>query len=436
MNVQRLHIKVKDINQKSCEISLNASKSLLSRDLIIRSILRLPADPDSDNNECVDIEVLKQACKTLRVREGRSAQGGSEDTIHIYIHQSGTAMRLMTALLAISEGTFVLQGDPQVQRRPIAPLVSALRDIGADITYIEADGHLPLKIRGQKLRSRGIIDTTGWESSQYVSALLLIAPKVEGGLSLRRQKKEGSTPYISLTMARMSAYGVPVEWQEDILTVYPQDYKEIPDKAVELDWSGAGYWYSFLCLHPTLPSIRLPGLFLSDSLQGDKVVASLFKPLGIDTIEDEDGIRIVKTAPQAVPQTASIDLSHHPDLFPTLAVTYAMLGMPMHFTGLESLSLKESNRFESVSAGLKALGFSDGVSHDRSTFTYEGTPRNTTNQPTLIDSHDDHRIAMSFAVAGAVLSKGIYINNTDCVSKSYPKFWNELSKVADITPSH
>lgn len=419
---------------KKCEmLLLNRSKSIFSRDIIVRCLLGRAISTDAYEDESKDIQVLLEACHEvykcyLLCKERKISS-------RIYIHQSGTAMRLMTALLACTEGSFVLEGDPQVQKRPVAPLVDALRSLGADISYIENEGYLPLHIEGRRLTSRGAIDARGWDSSQYVSALLLIAPYVGGGLEVLRSREDSSTPYIDLTIEQMKRYGASVTWAGDLITVSDTPYREPRAPKDERDWSSAGYWYQLLALHPELSELSLPRLSLSDSLQGDKIVAKFFEALGISTAEDGEGITLTKRTHTTSDQgnIPTIDLSHHPDLFPTLAVTYAILGRAVHFVGLRSLAIKESNRLDTVLFGLRAIGFTEGITYDNDTFSYDGTPRNIPSHP-IIDSHDDHRIAMSFAIVGATLPSGLTIEGAESVRKSYPAFWDELSKVATLHP--
>lgn len=413
---------------------LSRSKSIYSRDIIIRNILGKPIPAGEHRDESKDIQILLEACEALSKCYLMCKDHNLSSPV--YIHQSGTAMRLMTALLSCSEGSFILRGDPQVQKRPIAPLVDALKTLGADITYMDKEGHLPLLIRGRNLASHGTIDARGWESSQYVSALLLIAPKVKGGLRLLRSRQDGSTPYIDLTIEQMKRYGASVVWQGDLITVSDTPYRLPPQITDERDWSSAGYWYQLLALHPDLSELYLPGLFFTDSLQGDKTVAKLFEAFGIYTAESSGGVTLSKRIPTDPDQgeVPTIDLSHYPDLFPTLAVTYAMLGRSVHFVGLRSLAIKESNRLDTVLSGLRAMGFTDGLRYDSDTFSYDGTPRNPSSTPIIIDSHDDHRIAMSFAIAGATMPIGLTVEGAESVRKSYPAFWDELSKVATLRP--
>lgn len=412
-------ISPKPIEATSLTLSLNRSKSVYSREIVIRYLSGQAVTPEETSCECEDIEVLLKACHTA-ASAPRSPQ-------NIYIHQSGTAMRLMTAALASQQGDFVLHGDPQVTRRPIAPLVDALRALGAEISYIEEEGRLPLRIKGCDLTASNSIDTRGWASSQYISALLLIAPMVRGGLRIRRDRADASTPYIDLTIAQMQAYGAEVSWLGDLISVSEKPYTSPSTNIDERDWSSASYWYQLLALHPTLKEISLPHLRYTDSMQGDKVVAQLFEPLGIQTTESSEGIHLRKHPISKSLTTPTIDLSHHPDLFPALALAYVGLGRTVRFEGLRHLSIKESSRIDAVVEGLCALSMSEGISYDTESLTYDGTKHQTRTQPPTIDSHGDHRIAMAFGILGACLPYGIEILGKECVRKSYPAFWDELS---------
>lgn len=430
---QKVQISLKRLLKKSESLLLNRSKSVYSRDIVIRCLMGEGVHDDRKECESKDIEILLEACGSLS--KSPLLPKDYDSVRRVYVHQSGTAMRFMTALLACTDGVFLLDGDPQVRRRPIAPLVESLRGIGGHIAYLGAEGHLPLSIEGGRLSSGGAIDARGWDSSQYVSALLLVAPYVEGGLTVFRSRQDGSTPYIDLTIRQMKRYGASVTWVDDLITVSDTPYHASRQPKDERDWSSAGYWYQLLALHTDLSGLYLPGLYLSDSLQGDKVVAEIFEALGISTAEDSEGITLTKHADKDLKEDnvpITIDLSHHPDLFPTLAVTYAMLGKAIHFTALRSLAIKESNRLDTVLSGLRAMGFTEGITCDDDTFSYDGSPRKIPSVPIIIDSHDDHRIAMSFAVAGATLLSGLTIEGAESVRKSYSAFWDELSKVATL----
>ena len=432
---QKVEICRKKLLKKHEILLVNRSKSIYSRDIIIQNLLGTPISTDDHTSESEDIRILLEACD--KASKNSFTSKDQKLNCHIYIHQSGTAMRLMTALLARTPGSFVLDGHPQARKRPLAPLVTALRSLGAEITYMEDEGYLPLRIEGHKLVSRETIDARGWESSQYVSALLLIAPETDGGLRILRRREDGSTPYIDLTIEQMKRYGASVTWEDDLITVSHSPYHKSRPAKYEMDWSSAGYWYQLLALHPGLSELHLPGLSLSDSHQGDKVVAKLFEVLGISTTEDCEGIILAKhtTADLRRHIVPTIDLSHYPDLFPTLAVTYAMLGIAVRFVGLRSLVIKESNRLDAVFSGLCAMGFTGSLSYNGDTFSYDGSSRIIPSIPIVIDSHDDHRIAMSFAVVGATIPSGLTIEGADSVRKSYPAFWNELAKVATLKPS-
>lgn len=286
----------------------------------------------------------------------------------LHLDNAGTAMRFLTAFAAQCEGTdIVLEGCERMHHRPIGPLVDALRSMGADITYIGEEGFPPLRIRGKRLEKRPVtVDTS--LSSQFVSALELIGVPCIAP----------ATPYIYITRAMV------------------KDYARYHQTPVEKDWSAAAFWYEYVALHGG--EITLPGLSL-DSIQGDKVVAELFEPLGVYTEAIEGGIR-VHGAQCTMHDARCIDFSACPDLYPAVMMTYHELGVPLQATGIETLAYKESNRLEVVDRMLS-------------------TPK----EEVIITAHD-HRIAM------AALAAGRRVDDEECIGKSYPTFKEQLCKLS------
>lgn len=393
-------------------IKLPASKSISNRALIISALAGVKTMPRNISN-CDDTEVIVRALR--------------DNPYEIDIKAAGTAMRFMTAYLAVTPGEHVITGTERMKHRPIKVLVDALRYLGADIEYIGEEGFPPLKIRGKALDG-GSIEIPGDVSSQYVSALLMIAPMLNGGLELHLTGNIISRPYIDLTIHTMHDYGARVEWTDvDTIVTEPTGYRE-REFIIENDWSGASYWYETLALMGDRESsIRIPGL-IDSSRQGDSGVRYLFSMLGVKT-SFEDGI---KTKPTTVTLKAmrsmlpklDFDFSGQPDLTQTLVVTCAAMNIPFHFTGLATLRIKESDRIEVLKREMRKLGFVIREENN-SELLWDGERCEATMKP--IDTYEDHRMAMAFAPA-AVKFPGLRINNPEVVTKSYPNFWKDLQQ--------
>ena len=393
-------------------IKLPASKSISNRALIISALAGVKTMPRNISN-CDDTEVIVRALH--------------DNPYEIDIKAAGTAMRLMTAYLAVTPGEHVITGTERMKHRPIKVLVDALRYLGADIEYIGEEGFPPLKIRGKALDG-GSIEIPGDVSSQYVSALLMIAPMLNGGLELHLTGNIISRPYIDLTIHTMHDYGARVKWTDvDTIVTEPTGYRE-REFIIENDWSGASYWYETLALMGDRESsIRLPGL-IDSSRQGDSGVRYLFSMLGVKT-SFEDGIKTkpttvtLKTMRSMLPKL-DFDFSGQPDLTQTLVVTCAAMNIPFHFTGLATLRIKESDRIEVLKREMRKLGFVIREENN-SELLWDGERCEATMKP--IDTYEDHRMAMAFAPA-AVKFPGLRINNPEVVTKSYPNFWKDLQQ--------
>ncbi|WP_315368259.1 3-phosphoshikimate 1-carboxyvinyltransferase [Prevotella koreensis] len=393
-------------------IKLPASKSISNRALIISALAGVKTMPRNISN-CDDTEVIVRALH--------------DNPYEIDIKAAGTAMRFMTAYLAVTPGEHVITGTERMKHRPIKVLVDALRYLGADIEYIGEEGFPPLKIRGKALDG-GSIEIPGDVSSQYVSALLMIAPMLNGGLELHLTGNIISRPYIDLTIHTMHDYGARVEWTDvDTIVTEPTGYRE-REFIIENDWSGASYWYETLALMGDRESsIRIPGL-IDSSRQGDSGVRYLFSMLGVKT-SFEDGIKTkpttvtLKTMRSMLPKL-DFDFSGQPDLTQTLVVTCAAMNIPFHFTGLATLRIKESDRIEVLKREMRKLGFVIREENN-SELLWDGERCEATMEP--IDTYEDHRMAMAFAPA-AVKFPGLRINNPEVVTKSYPNFWKDLQQ--------
>ena len=414
---------------------LPASKSISNRALVLNALSGAPMDYVTNISDCDDTRVLLEALSRLDSdrHEGRVAQ---EPPV-INIGAAGTAMRFLTALLAVTPGTYILTGTERMCHRPIGVLVEALRQLGAEIAYAGEEGFPPLRITGTSLRG-GTVELAGNVSSQYISALLMIAPELKERLTLCLTGEVVSRPYIDMTLAMMEDFGAQAYWNgTNSIIVEPQPYKPTP-YAVEADWSAASYWYErFLFSSGQNSKLGLRGLF-ANSLQGDSAVQEMFRQLSVETacmpsMKDNEPMATL-TRRGHLPKRFEWDFTKTPDLAQTLVVTCAMMGIAFRFTGLQSLRIKETDRIAALQTELAKLGVHVEVEGD-SVMQWAGPDAQPAGkipylQPlpdTAIDTYEDHRMAMAFAPAALVLGS-ININNPEVVSKSYPGFWEELER--------
>lgn len=319
----------------------------------------------------------------------------------------------------------VLLGSPRMHERPIKILVDALNELGADINYLEKTGFPPIEIFGfeQKNNQIGI---EGNVSSQYISALLMIAPLLKGGLELTLKNKISSKPYILMTLELMKYFGIDYEWKENIIYVREGKYN-MKNYAVEADWSAASYWYSLVALADVGTEIFMPHL-KKNSLQGDSIIAEIMNFFGIESHFESEGLRIVKVA-EAKDDVFLYDFTHCPDLAQTIVALCVGKNIRLQATGLESLSIKETDRTKALASEVAKLGFTF-YRKDEKTWILE--PKNTllTHQTSIIETYEDHRMAMAFAPLA--IRSPICIQNEQVVEKSYPNFWEEFRKLATI----
>lgn len=394
-------------------IELPASKSISNRALIINALNGNNTDI-RNLSECDDTVVLKQALENM------------PETIDI--HASGTAMRFMTAFLAQTSGTHIITGTQRMCQRPIAPLVSALRQLGAKISYIEQEGFPPLKIEGQPLHG-GIIEIDGNISSQFITALLLIAPTLDTGIDLRIRGNITSRPYIDLTVDVMQAFGADISWDSaNRIIVKPKPYSPPATYSVESDWSAASYWYEIIALMSDNENeVELCGL-TDGSRQGDSAVRYLFSMLGVKTTFSADNAPTpsarLKMHFRTLPRL-DYDFTNQPDIAQTLVVVCCMANIPFRFTGLSTLKIKETDRLQALQREMLKLGYIINEI-DGETLEWNGE-RCDADEIVTIETYNDHRMAMPLAAA-AVKKEGIRIMNPMVVEKSYPRFWDDLRR--------
>jgi len=397
--------------QLDVTINLPASKSISNRALIINALSGGDTIP-GNLSDCDDTEVIVRALRDM------------PETIDI--KAAGTAMRFMTAYLAVTDGVHTITGTERMRHRPIGILVNALRYLGADIEYLGEEGFPPLRISGHPLQG-GTLEIPGNVSSQYISALLMTGPVLESGLELKLTGDIISRPYIDLTLCTMRDFGAEVEWTgNDTIKVHPKNYVS-REYMIENDWSAASYWYEAVALcEDAEAEVRLTGLD-DGSLQGDSVVKYLFSMLGVKTIFEKNGggsldvVRLRKLNTR-LPRL-DYDFINQPDMAQTFVVCCAVMNIPFRFTGLASLKIKETDRIEALKTEMRKIGY---VIKDTggNELSWDGE-RCEPEADAAIDTYEDHRMAMSFAPV-AFKHPGLKINNPQVVSKSYPRYWEDM----------
>lgn len=464
----------------NASLDLPTSKSLCARALVVNHLCEQP----------VHLEGLSDCDDTQAILQGLEALRNSEDApLRVDIGAAGTAMRFLTALFAATpQLDVVITGSQRMQERPIGALVTALQAAGADISYVEKKGYPPLHIRGKQLEG-GTLTLPSNISSQYVSALLMIAPTMRHGLQLELVGKVASAPYIRMTMQVMKAFGVEVKWENNLISIESgQRYArtlsshcggtektaQTASYTIECDWTAASYWYEIVALHPDQTArVLLRGL-REASEQGDSVCARWFEALGVMTTFTAEGAVLKKSSippqvalecdnstsednelssqtddnfcesneclsqatchsSQAVHHSCKyappllLDFTAAPDLAQTFVVTCALLSRPFHFKGLESLRIKETNRIAALIAELQKLGkHIEAIGEGELRYTAQDDSPHA--QAITIATYDDHRMALAFAPA-ALLFPQLSIEHPEVVAKSYPHYWRDLSEL-------
>lgn len=380
-------------------VRLPSSKSLSNRALIIQKI----------SGKNIQINNLSEAGDTRILQE--CLNSGSKEK---NVSDAGTVMRFLTAYYACTESDVILKGSERMHERPIGILVDALKESGAEISYLEKEGFPPIHIKGKKLKG-GKIKIDAGVSSQFLSAILLVAPYFENDLILELNSNPVSSSYIRMTLSLMKYFGVEAEINGSAILIKKQQYQDgIYD--VEADWSSASYWYEMLAISGK-GEINFPGLNLN-SMQGDQIIADIMEKFGVRSIQNENSITAVsETDPE---KEFNYDFISCPDLLPACAVTCAGLGLPAMLIGLEALKIKESDRIAAISNELSELG-----SNIRSGHSFIQLFYGEISGGKKIHTYNDHRIALSFAPL-AILGYPVDIENPDVVKKSYPTFWNDL----------
>lgn len=394
-------------------IAISGSKSETNRLLLLKALYPAISLENASNSD--DSEVMANAL----------ALNLAPNTLNpslIDIHHAGTAMRFLTAYFAIQENQeVVITGSSRMKQRPIKILVEALQKMGAEITYQEKEGFPPIKIIGKKLVNSKVsllADT----SSQYISALLLIAPKLENGLELALEGKITSLPYIKMTLALLDELGIETEFVDNTIKVKPQPIIHKSQFIIESDWSSASYFYSIVALSEIGTTIKLSS-YKYNSLQGDSILSEIYKDFGVQTIFNMDNSITISKGTNSNLKYLSLDLNQAPDIAQTITVTCFGLGIGCQLTGLHTLKIKETDRLEALRIELGKLGAKITVTNN--SLTLETSAK--IESGIEISTYNDHRMAMAFAPLA--LKTDITIQDAEVVSKSYPAFWNDLKNI-------
>ena len=413
MSLYLNHTKTISINRK---VSISGSKSESNRLLILQQLF--PGIQLENLSNSDDTKLLQKAL-------GLSAANDQESEI-IDIAHAGTAMRFLTAYFAIQENkTTTLTGSKRMQERPIKVLVDALLEMGAAIEYLKKEGYPPLLIKGKRL-TKNKVSIRGDVSSQYISALLLIAATFPNGFELELEGKVTSIPYITMTLTLLNSIGIHTEFNDKKIIVAQYKNLQLKSKTyiVEPDWSSASYFYSLVALQAN-SKIELTG-FKKKSLQGDSVLPKIYKYLGVQTVFHDKGISIINNSFKDIQirhLNLDFDLNNTPDLAQTIAVTCLGLGIDCHLKGLHTLKIKETDRLQALKNELEKFGAK--VTLTAASLCLKSPEQLVPNRS--VATYQDHRMAMAFAPLS--LKVPLLIENPNVVTKSYPEFWKDFNSI-------
>lgn len=386
-------------------ITISGSKSESNRLLILQKLYpKISIDNLSDSDDSIHMQHALSTDKEL-----------------INIGHAGTAMRFLTSYFVLQEGReVVLTGSERMQNRPIKILVDALKELGAIISYEDKIGYPPLRIKGSKI-TKNKVQINGNVSSQYISSLLLVAPKLENGLEIELVGQITSVPYINMTLSLLNTIGITTSFTGNIIKVLPQ--KEVKEQTivVESDWSSASYFYSLIASSKIGSEIQLSA-YKKDSYQGDSCLAEIYQHFGVTTTFRNDFI-ILKKETNTNNTTLELDLKNAPDIAQTIVVTCFSEGIECNLFGLHTLKIKETDRLEALYNELTKLGAEITVT----TTSLHLKKSRTIHQNSTIKTYNDHRMAMAFAPLA--LKVPIIIENAEVVTKSFQNFWTTMQQV-------
>ncbi len=393
------------------KIDLPGSKSISNRILIIQALSGLE----------FSIQNLSDSDDTMHLQHALENYDAGKE---INVGHAGTDMRFLTAFLSLRNGSFDLTGSERLQHRPVKDLVDVLKLLGADITYKKNEGYPPLLIKGKKLDG-GKVEIIGTVSSQFITALLLVAPYFNNGLELTIIGDLVSKPYVNMTVELMKEFGAVIEWSDNKIKVQPVPYTYSKKEfIVESDWSAASYYYSLVALAPLGTALNLSSLFFK-SLQADSVCKEIYKNFGVSTECSGNEITITKTTSEIIP-LLEYNFIECPDIAQTVVCTFIGLKQAFYFTGLQTLKVKETDRITALQIECSKVGIELKVTAN--SIQWENRQNTISLKPVSIATYNDHRMAMSFAPL-CLLIDGLLIENADVVSKSYPLFWEHLKRM-------
>ncbi|PDH42952.1 MAG: 3-phosphoshikimate 1-carboxyvinyltransferase [Rhodothermaeota bacterium MED-G19] len=391
---------------KDISIKLNSSKSESNRLIIIKAL----------SKEKIEIKNLSNANDTSLLNN--LINFNSTNTWNA--EDAGTSMRFLTSYLSLTKNGALLTGTDRMKKRPIKILVEALREIGANILYKEEEGYPPINIKRKIVQKINNIDIRGDVSSQYISSILMIAPKLENGLGINIINPFYSKSYVKMTLSLMEVFGIKYLFSENQIIIKSQDYKG-GSYTVESDWSAASYWYSILSINKDIDKINLIGL-RNKSLQGDQIIAKIMSLMGIVTNFNDSGIEIRKN--NSVCDYLELDFKDCPDLAQTVLIVASYHKIKLKIYGVESLKIKETDRLTAMKNELHKIGVSF---YKKENFWILDKRKKDFPKSVSIDTYKDHRMAMAFAPLASEID--ITINNPEVVKKSYPMFWDDMKKV-------
>lgn len=391
---------------KDISIKLNSSKSESNRLIIIKAL----------SKEKIEIKNLSNANDTSLLNN--LINFNSTNTWNA--EDAGTSMRFLTSYLSLTKNGALLTGTDRMKKRPIKILVEALREIGANILYKEEEGYPPINIKRKIVQKINNIDIRGDVSSQYISSILMIAPKLENGLGINIINPFYSKSYVKMTLSLMEVFGIKYLFSENQIIIKSQDYKG-GSYTVESDWSAASYWYSILSINKDIDKINLIGL-RNKSLQGDQIIAKIMSLMGIFTNFNDSGIEIRKN--NSVCDYLELDFKDCPDLAQTVLIVASYHKIKLKIYGVESLKIKETDRLTAMKNELHKIGVSF---YKKENFWILDKRKKDFPKSVSIDTYKDHRMAMAFAPLASEID--ITINNPEVVKKSYPMFWDDMKKV-------
>lgn len=396
------------------EVSLPFSKSISNRLLIMRYLSGDTIEIDNLSS-ADDTRLMESLLRKIRVHISSSV---TSEPCEIDCSNAGTVLRFLTALLAFIPGKWFITGSQRMQQRPLEPLVRALSTLGIQITYTGEYGYPPILVTGTQVKGGRIGVETSF-SSQYLSALLMIGPALTEGLTIETHGVDVSRPYAEMTVGLLRRAGINIKSINGTYTVYPGAFNPVKF-SVEPDWSSASYWYEIAALVPG-SKILLKGLSMK-SVQGDCVVAEIFKEFGVNSFESDAGI-LIESKPE-VTGLFEFDFSNYPDLVPAVAAACTALGIKARLTGLAHLRIKESDRIQALVQELKNINNTISVRNNNEISINKGE-ESIPLHPVTFNTYDDHRMAMALAPLAA-LFKNATIRDPAVVNKSYPDFWIDI----------